>query len=226
MTGMATACTVAIAQMQPPAQTPPASTFVSPAIDKSIFREGEVQRVSGDFQSWRVVCDVVPRLNQRFCSLFGTGKDQGGRPLVRLVVTTSDDGQPAALLHLPASVGVKSVVEITAVPAPAQIQSNLKAKAASKKDNKKDNKKGGGPQRLVVVSCDSKSCMTLWKLSPEQIGALNAAGTLHIHFSVMPTPNAGQWVPVNTPLPAEAVIEGTGFAAAVNASMAKDGLLH
>jgi invasion protein IalB len=218
--GMAIGITTAIAQ------APQSSAFMSPAVDRSIFREGEVQRVSADFQSWRVVCDVVERLNQRFCSLFGAGKDQDGRTVVRVVVTTSDDGQPAALLHLPVSVGVGSPVEITAVPAPAQSQPEEKAKETkSKAASKKDNKKSEQPQRLVVVSCDSKSCMTLWKLSSEQIRTLNAVGALHVRFSFMTVPAAGPGGKTSL-VPVEAAINGVGFAEAVNASMAKDGVLR
>jgi len=227
LTGLMVSMTAAVAQTPTPARAPSSSTFMSPAIDRSVFREGEVQRVSGDFQSWRVVCDVVARLNQRFCSLFGAGKDQGGRTVVKVVVTTSDDGQPAALLHLPVSVGVRSPVEITTVPAPDQSQPKTKAKTASKAASKKGNKKSGQPQRLVVVSCDSKSCTTLWKLSPEQLGTLNTAGALHVHFAMMTVPAAGPGALAKmSSVPVDAVIDGVGFADAVNASMAKDGVLR
>ena len=219
--------TTAVAQTHPSPQTPPSSTYMSPAIDRSIFREGEVQRVSGDFQSWRVVCDVVARLNQRFCSLFAAGKDQDGRTVVRVVVTTSDEGQPAALLHLPVSVGVGGPIEITAIPAPAENQPKSKAKETKLKGASKKDRKKSEQQRLVVVSCDPESCMTLWKLSAEQIGTLNAVGTLHVRFSLMTEPTAGRGTAATTSsVPVEATIDGVGFADAVNASMAKDGALR
>jgi len=204
------------------AQSPAASNFMSPAIDRNIFREGEVQRVSGNFGSWRVVCDVVARLNQRFCSLFGTAKDKDGRPLVGVVVTTTDKGQPAALLRLPTEVTVGSIVEISTSAASTAIAKGQKAakKAAAKKE------KTGSKLRLTVVSCDPKNCMTLWKLSPEQIGVLNSAGSLHVHYALKDAA-AAQWeVGTTSGIGVDATVDGAGFVEAVNATMGSNDLLH
>ncbi|MCL2716473.1 MAG: hypothetical protein FWD68_18375 [Alphaproteobacteria bacterium] len=197
---------------------PTASSFMSPAIDRNIFREGEVQRLSGDFHSWRVVCDVVTRLNQRFCSLFGAGKDREGRALVAIVVTTTDQGQPAALLRLPTNVAVGSIVEVSSVAA-----AEVRAHAAGKKAAKK----GGAKLRLSVVSCDARNCMTLWKLSPEQIATLNSAGSLHVRYSLKGDDAGAKWgVETTSAIAVDVVVEGAGFADAVNATMGRSDLLH
>ena len=216
----------AAARAHVPDQTPLSSTLMSS--QTGISREGDVRRISGTFRSWRVVCDENARLHVRFCSLFGAGRDKAGRILVRAIVTTDDNGEPAALLHLPVSVGVGSPVEIAAVPAPTQDQPKTTPMETRRMDVLIENGKSRyQPQRLVVVSCDSKSCVTLWRLSAEQINTMNVGGTLHIRFSLMTGPAFGPDTTAKaSPVPVEAVIDGVGFADAVNASMVEDGVLR
>jgi invasion protein IalB len=188
------------------------SSYVGPAIDRDAFREGEVRRLEGSFQNWRVVCDEVPRLRQRFCSMFGEGRDQDGRSAATIVVTTSEEGRPAAVLRLPHGLALQRGVQILA----AQSSSKDKMPAASKQETK-----------LAVVDCGVGGCMTLWPLSATEIGALNKGGSLRVRFwSIRPTTNLWSIERLERLfVPVELVVAGAGFADGVKASLAS-GVAH
>ena len=191
------------------AQRAPASPFTSEAIDRGVFKEGEVRRLEGHFLSWRVVCDEVPRIKQRFCSLFTAGADAAGRPVTGLTVSTSDEGRPAAMIRLPHGVSIKRGLEVLTGPpagnAPPPAKQPLKEKAAVLK--------------LAFPSCDAQGCITLWNLTPKQIAALSSGGTLRIKFTTLRsrylwmTPPTGWQVAQE-----EAVIDGAGFGDAIKAT--------
>jgi invasion protein IalB len=187
-----------------------ATTYVGPAIDRNIFREGEVRRLDARFQNWRVLCDEVPRLRQRFCSLFGEVRDRGGRAVAEIIVTTSEDGRPAAVLRLPYGTALRQGVQISPMQPTTQAQAKGKAPGAPSQDVK-----------LVLVDCSGRGCMTLWPLSRSEIGALNAGGNLRVRFSTI-QPAANLWsIERLEPffVPVEAVIAGAGFADGVKASL-------
>ena len=193
---------------------PAGQAFTSEAIDRGVFKEGEVRRFEGHFLSWRVVCDEVPRIKQRFCSLFTAGADAAGRPVTVLTVSTSDEGRPAAMIRLPHGVSIKRGLEVLTGPpagnAPpparrARLKQPLKEKAAVLK--------------LGFPSCDAQGCITLWNLTPKQIAALSSGGTLRIKFTTLRsrylwmTPPTGWQVAQE-----EAVIDGAGFGDAIKAT--------
>src|SRR5271169_3875448 len=55
------------------------------AVDRTIYRDGEVRRMSATSGSWSVICDDVVRLRQRFCSLVTLGRDATGAARVVLL---------------------------------------------------------------------------------------------------------------------------------------------
>jgi invasion protein IalB len=194
------------------------SAFATEAIDRSVFKEGEVRRLEGHFRSWRVVCDEVIRLKQRFCSLSAMGADAAGRPVAGLIVSTSDEGRPAALIHLQHGVALNRGLEVLAGP-PAG-DASLKEKVPDKEQRAaKPKEKAGAALKLAFPSCDAQGCMTLWNLTPAQIGALQAGNTLRIRFSMVParnfwlTPSAGRQAS-----PVGIVAGGAGFGDAIRAS--------
>lgn len=149
----------------------PSDTFQTPAVDRDLFRDGEVRHLHGVFKEWQSACDEVPRLKQRFCSLYGKGRDYEGRVLIGIVVTTSDEGKPAALLEMPLGVRLSSDVEVS-IGGSGLLK---KTKGLSKAETL---------TRLRIVRCDAHFCMTLWRLTPPQIAALSGHGALQIFFKV------------------------------------------
>lgn len=198
----ALACACAVKAWAQASQDDP---FASPAIDRSMFRDGEVRRIQGAFGEWRIVCDELSRLKQRFCNLLSQGRDGSAKVRAGLIVSTGDDGQPAAMLRLPLGVRLtKDIVVATIGPAqPA------KRKHAQEKR----------PTRLRVVNCRPDGCMTLWKLTPEEISTLHQGGDLLMKYSLAPieygwlhalSPAADREIVVN--------ISGVGFSDALLAT--------
>ena len=142
-----------------PAQAGP-SAFATEAIDRGVFKEGEVRRLEGRFRSWRIVCDEVVRLKQRFCSLSTIGADAAGLPVAGLIVSTSDEGRPAALIHLPHGVALSQGVEVVAGPPAGSAALREKAPGGGKSAGKP--RRSEAALKLAFPSCDAQGCMTLW----------------------------------------------------------------
>jgi hypothetical protein len=190
---------------------PISEKFVSPAIDRNIFRESEVKRFGGEFGAWRFVCDEIPKLKKRSCSLFGLGRDADGRILLEIVFSTNDEGQPAAVARIPAEVSRSRDIEVFMSP----LEPKQKDVARRKKE------RPIATTRLRVVSCESSGCLTLWAVTPDQIAGLSSGGSLHVRYFV--SKNTADGAPVKKHSEAVAVdlaIDGSGFADAVKASMA------
>ena len=134
-----------------PAQAGP-SAFATEAIDRGVFKEGEVRRLEGHFRSWRIVCDEVVRLKQRFCSLSTIGADAAGRPVAGLIVSTSDEGRPAALIHLPHGVALSQGVEVVAGPPAGSAALREKAPGGGK-SRQAPAERGGVEARLPLMRC-------------------------------------------------------------------------
>ena len=150
-----------------PAQ--PHDAFQTPAVAQDLFREGEVRHLQGTFKDWRASCDEVTRLKQRFCSLYGKGRAADGSILLGVVITTNDEGKPAAMLEIPLGIRLSSDIEVSV----SGLEPSRKAKGGPAFE---------APTRLRVVRCSPDRCMTLWRLTQTQIAALNGTGVLQIVF--------------------------------------------
>lgn len=130
--------------------------LTSPMMNRAIFRDGQVQRLTGQFGAWTVVCDEIASLKQRYCSLrSSTLRTSDGRGTV-VDVSTGDDGKPAALLHLPVAVSVAFGVSVDA--GTVAVKGSRTAKAQRK---------------LTIVTCNDKECLAVWNLRAPDIQALN-----------------------------------------------------
>ncbi len=154
----------------------------SPAIDTSLFREGEVKRVQGQYGHWGVVCDVIPKLNHRFCSLTTQALAKDGRKMADVIFSTGDDGRPATLIHVPygvfATPGITIELEVPHPTAPAR-KGQKAAPATSVK----------ATANLPIWRCGAGSCDTVWNLPPEVINKLRSGGNIGIHYQLAAFPN-------------------------------------
>ncbi len=139
--------------------------LASPAVDASIYREGEVRRVTQGFGAWSTVCDEIQRLKQRFCSLKALSFDSTQRPLAEIVMSTGDNGKPAALVRVATGAHIGSGIKIRLEPGARQ-----------------PSKKAETPpeRRLSFIGCDATSCRAVWSLSGGEISALNAGFSLRL----------------------------------------------
>ena len=173
----------------------------SPAIDRDMFRAGEVTRIERDFAAWRMVCDEVKKLHQRFCSLRSLALDAQGKAVASIVVSTGDNGRPAALLTLPHGVSLTRPVAIFTEP------NGSKAKA--------------GRIDTHPLTCEADGCKIIWSLTPADIDALRGGANFHLAFAATPAlhdfpgPVLVQW---NARVVAGR-IAGAGFDAAIAASV-------
>jgi hypothetical protein len=190
--------------------TAPGSALTSQAIDPSLFREGAVRRFSGQAAAWTYVCDEVPQLKQRFCSLRSMIKDNTGAAIARITVSTGENGRPAALLEMAQSELTETGIEITLRPVAPKADPKGAAKA-----------KAAVPYRVFSAACAKGTCQLIWTLPPDHVAALNSGSGLKIRYQRPGAAASSLAAALKPGAPAtnEAIIDATGFAAAVDASV-------
>lgn len=181
-----------------------ADELTSAAINAAIFKEGEIQRSQRQFGAWTLVCDEVKSLHQRFCSLYTEPQDASGAKAANLVISTGDDGKPAALLRTPVGVNIASGLQIV-----------LDAPAA------KGRLTPASTRHIDYLRCESGACVLIWRLSQAELSALNAGAAMRLRFErVREIPLfAAHIASSERSLLVEAVARGDGFSAAVGASL-------
>lgn len=138
--------------------------LVSPAIDRDLFRPGEVTRSTRDYAKWNIVCDEVRKLKQKFCSLRTIGLDATGLPLVNMVVSTGDNGRPAALVSLPFGITLARRIVVTSP--------GVRGKAPPVK------------LEFTASACTPEGCNFVWPLSNADIGNLRSGAGFEVSFYV------------------------------------------
>jgi invasion protein IalB len=182
-----------------------AAGLASAPIDVSIFRDGEIKRSVEDYGGWTLSCDEVVRLRHRYCSLSAPLRVLGGAPVGTVVVSTGDDGRPAALLRLPNGLALASGVVVTFV---------------SPDGGAGRHNPVNGPLTHAFVSCDAAGCSVLWTLAAREVVALNQGAALQIRFQrVTALPPFSFRVAAAPSAAIDAKADGAGFAAAVAASL-------
>jgi invasion protein IalB len=151
----------------------PTAPLTSAPIDPSIYRDGEVRRFTSVHGNWRVVCDEVTRLRQRFCSLRSAVAGADGAVTAELTVSTGQDGRPAGLLKIAATLVHGGSVEITTPGASANPEPSSKGKA-------KPAPTPPAKTALKPVGCDERICTFIWTLRADQITALNDGRGLNL----------------------------------------------
>ncbi len=181
------------------------TALTRPAVDASIFRPGEVRRFTNQHGLWRSICDEVTRLNQRFCSLETSALDGTGRLAARILISTSENGKPAALATLPLGIHLGIGLRIQL---PAKARSQAKSKSPP------------GELIVPVIQCGGENCTAAWALSQQEIAALNSGGGLTVRFMMIQSlhPFAAEISALRWHVMVEAKISPEGFRDAVAAS--------
>jgi hypothetical protein len=188
----------------------PGGLLASPAIDYQAFRDGEVTRTQTVFGRWTAVCDEIKRFHQRFCSLRSRAFDPLNRPIADIVISTADDGHPAALITVGLGMIVGEPLVLEPVPAEAP---KLKGKGRAPKPPL--------PTRLAARLCDANGCQMFWSLTGNDIGALREGRDIRLSF-------LGAYVPGIYPYPPtlklnavvlQGAFQGAGFSDAIAASL-------
>lgn len=205
------------------ARAQPSSPFASPAINRDLYREGAVRRTTNTYDQWSLVCDEIAALRQRHCSLFhGRGRLDGD--FVQMVVSTSDDGKPAAILRVPLGILLDKRIRLSvAGPEPIrQFSPAPEEKRRTKKQAKPPRPENNPNSReLLVVSCDQAGCFTLLPMTTDEIGALMGGRKLQVrYFRPSAVETATGRFAGRDGVPVMLEIEGEGFPQAIAASQA------
>lgn len=173
-----------------------------------MFKEGTVQRTNGQFGGWSYVCDEIIKLRQRFCSLSSTAVKDGQQ--IKLTLSTSDTGIPAAALDLPTGVYLQDKITLTL--------------DGAKKPAKTKKGKGAASdvKSLRMLTCDESACHTVFPVEQGDIAALRAGGRILVKFRQLST-GGGAGGAVQVLADREIEIAGLGFEEALNATITPGG---
>ncbi|WP_238232900.1 invasion associated locus B family protein [Methylobacterium thuringiense] len=207
---------------------PVAQGLTTAAVDRELFRDGEVKRRNERFANWSLDCDEIPRLGQRYCSLRALARDATGMGVADFTLSTDDRGKPAALIGLPFGVDLASPVTIE--PAlPLVLGQPSAGLAASTREIVKTGKKSAARGAvntdilrfaLRPAFCDSNGCHVALALKPADIAALRAGAGVRIRFAASGRDGRGFVAHGDLPIRSiEAVITSEGFGQALEASI-------
>ena len=172
--------------------------LATPAIDRELYREGEVKRIDRVFSGWHMECDDIRRLHQRFCSMRSRAFDGRGNPVADIVISTADTGQPAALVTLAYGTVLSETVNASlAIP-------------------------GKAPQlvgKLVPLYCSAEGCKIVWQLGPATITALRNGIDIAFNFKSSPTPASFPGPRAMPKVEVNGRLAGLGFGEALQASL-------
>ncbi len=173
--------------------------LTSAPIDYSVYRIGEVKRIEQQYSAWQLTCDEIKRLSRKFCSLRGVARAKDGTIIAALIVSTDENGNPAAILRLPFGTLLSSNVMLRTDPLQKRKPTIL---------------------ALRPTVCDQNGCLVLWPLVPEDIRTLTANKSVIVSFQMTRPPTLlGSLLAGSVPI--KGIIQTAGFAAALQASMTR-----
>ena len=181
------------------------ASVTSPAFDAKVYNAEAIKQSSKKFAHWSLICADVQDLSRRFCNLASLAKAPDGNFFVAIVVSTTDDGKPAAVLRMPLSVSLREGVDVESSAVP---------------DNKSKNKtKKSAPRHLEFANCEKQICSSILPLLPADLAALSGRGGLRLRIHVLTGAPPMQTAELLPPSKAfEVIFDGTGFAEALQAS--------
>lgn len=191
------------------AQTQP---FVAPAINPGVFREDAVSRVRGQNGTWFYVCDIIVAMNRRFCSLSVAGISAADRQETKLTVSTTESGQPGAILYLPHGIDMSKPVFFEIA--------GKQTKSQSKSQTKENTKKQGAGKKLRLLVCGNNGCQTVFPLTGVDVANLRNGGLIQVRYTKL----LSFFLPNQMNNPSEEVtipIKNAGFVEALNATMSQ-----
>ena len=177
----------------------------SPAFDTKLYNPDAVAQSHKKFGHWNLVCAELTGLKRRFCNLTSLAAAADGKFYVAIVVSTTDDGKPAALLRMPLMVSLREGVDIVTTSLPG-----AKGKAKTAKAKKR---------HVDFASCEQQVCTTILPLQLADLATLSGRGSMNLRVFVLANSAANQVASLLPPSqPIEVVFDGSGFAEALQAS--------
>jgi invasion protein IalB len=179
-------------------------SFSSPAIDPSIYRDGAIENIRKEFDSWTAICREVKNTRQRVCNLVSQVVNVDGAEFGTLVLATDDQGKPAMMLELKAPI---------VVSAPVKLQTQFPAK-----ENQKSIKVPYQSEQGPLIC--ARFCKYVFYAEPKLIFSLNEGNDVVIAFLAASPSDVAPSRPLPKGMPVRLIVHGKGFAAALQASLA------
>ena len=177
----------------------------SPAFDTKLYNPNAISQSRKEFGHWTLVCAELAGLNRRFCNLTSLAAAADGKFFVAIVVSTTDEGKPAAILRMPLLVSLREGVDVV-------------TKALSEPKSKKKLAKAD-KRHVDFVSCEQQICTSVLPLQMTDLAALSGRGSMNLRIFVLANGAANQSASLLPPSkPLDVVFDGNGFAEALRAS--------
>ena len=135
----------------------------TPAIDASIFKDGEIEDRNFGFGDWHAKCQQIIKIKRRICNLLSTVATDG-RKIGSVIIATTDTGIPAMMIAIPEENSSKKAIFVTATHLGSVSGKAVKVEFS---------------QVVNPMLCDS-TCKYIFPLDPKLVFILNAGGNVQI----------------------------------------------
>lgn len=176
----------------------------SPAIDASLYSEGSIRKFQKQFDAWTARCDEIAQLKYRVCNLLAGAYDAKGVRRGTILLATDDAGKPTVLI---------------AINPPVRVSMPIAVETAFTTKSRKRLVRVAYKSEFSAILCDA-ACKYMFPADQRLIFALNEGNVVKIFFH-------GAEKGVTSPLHPDArdgaielAVQGTGFARALQASLA------
>ncbi len=177
----------------------------SPAFDTKLYNPDAVAQSRKEFGHWTLVCAELAGLNRRFCNLTSLAAAADGRFFVSIVVSTTDDGKPAAVLRMPLLASLREGIEVVT--------------KAVRPEKAKDKFAKTVKRHIDFVSCEQQICTSILPLQIADLAVLSGRGSMNLRVHVLASGAEDQPASLLPPSKAlNVVFDGAGFAEALQAS--------
>ena len=136
----------------------------TPAIDPSIFKDGEVESRDFKFGEWYAKCQQIIKIKRRICNLLSSVSDADGKPAGSVIIATTDAGIPAMMVSIPSEVTQKKAISVDATHLGKVDGSVVKVEFS---------------QVVNPMICDT-TCKYMFPLDPKLVFILNAGEGVRI----------------------------------------------
>lgn len=172
-------------------------TVATPAIDPSIFKDGEVENRDFKFGEWYAKCQQIIRIKRRICNLLSSVADAGGKTAGSVIIATTDAGIPAMMISVPTEVTQRKAISVDASHLGKVDGSVVKVEFS---------------QVVNPMICDN-TCKYMFPLDPKLVFILNAGEGIRV--STPPKERVAKKTKKKPPVPVPETkvmtISGQGF---------------
>ena len=191
------ACAVLVAVAVFSSEALAQESVATPALDTSIFKDGEVESKSFGSGEWYAKCQQIVKIRRRICNLLSSVSDNSGKLIGSVIIATTDAGIPAMMISIPSEISLKREISVYGSHLSQVDGKVVKVEFA---------------QAVNAMICDS-TCKYMFPLDPRVVFILNAGEGLKISSAPMESGAQNKKKkPVTVAVASNMIINGNGFA--------------